>query len=175
MKSYILVNSGRGYEKFDGVDNEINLRKVKYTPYYNKDSIQDFDATSFENGGLYRIRQDIKDEFLIGTKFIIYHVDFSLKTGDVYYIQPRLMEYRLINKRHGDYINLVSSERGIVQNCNYWEDIVVNVWSHDQPTEALSDYDRKVTEMIELRKEFMDKRTEKELKGLSKLLSKNLQ
>ena len=85
------------------------------------------------------------------------------------------MEYRLINKRHGNYINLVSSERGIVQNYNYWEDIVVNVWSHDQPTEALSDYDRKVTEMIELRKEFMDKRTEKELKGLSKLLSKNLQ
>ena len=91
MKSYILVNSGRGYDKFDGVDNEIKLRKAKYTPYYNKNYIQYFDATSFENGGLYRIRQDIKDEFLIGTKFIIYHVDFSLKTGDVYYIQTRFM------------------------------------------------------------------------------------
>ena len=31
MKSYILVNSGRGYEKFDGVDNEIKLMKFKLT------------------------------------------------------------------------------------------------------------------------------------------------
>lgn len=174
MKSYILVHSGRGYEKFDGVDNEIKLRKSKYTPYYNKDYVQDFDATSFDNGGLYRIRQDIEDESLIGTKFIIYHVDFSLKTGDAYYIQPRLMEYRLINKGHGDYINLVSSEGGVLQNFNYWEDIVVNVWNHEQPCEALNDYNRKVTEMIELRKEVMNKRTEKELKALSKLCSKKV-
>lgn len=168
--------SGKSYYKvYNGVDNTIKLKKTKFTEYYKQKRIEKFNIDDFENGGIYCLNQQVNDESLLGKKIIISYIDFDLKTGDVIYIEPKLMEYRLFEWSFGKYIHLVSSERGIVQNFNYWEDIVVNVWQHDQQTEALNDYNRKVTEVMELRKEFMDKRTEKELKGLSKLLCKKLQ
>ena len=84
------------------------------------------------------------------------------------------MEYRLFNWSFGKYIHLVSVEGNSLQSPNYWDSIYVFVWGCDKQEEALSDYNRKVTEMIELRKEVMNKRTEKELKALSKLCSKKV-
>ena len=163
------------YKVYDGVDNTIKLKKTKFTKYYNQKSLEKFNIEAFENGGLYCLNQQVEDESLLGKKIIISYVDFDLKTGDVIYIEPKLMEYRLFDWSFGKYIHLVSVEGNSLQSPNYWDSIYVFVWDCDKQEEALNDYNRKVTEMIELRKEVMNKRTEKELKGLSKLLSKKLQ
>jgi len=168
--------SGMSYYKvYDGVDNTIKLKKTKFTKYYNQKSLEKFNIEAFENGELYCLNQQVEDESLLGKKIIISYVDFDLKTGDVIYIEPKLMEYRLFDWSFGKYIHLVSVEGNSLQSPNYWDSIYVFVWDYDKQEEALSDYNRKVTEIIELRKEVMNKRTEKELKGLSKLLSKKLQ
>ena len=167
--------SGKSYYKvYDGVDNTIKLRKTKFTEYYNQKCLEKFNIEDFENGGLYCLRQQVDDESLLGKKIIISYVDFDLKTGDVIYIEPKLMEYRLFDWSFGKYIHLVSVEGNSLQSLNYWDSIYVFVWDCDKQEEALSDYNRKVTEMIELRKEDMNKRTEKELKALSKLCSKKV-
>lgn len=163
------------YKVYDGVDNTIKLKKTKFTKYYNQKSLEKFNIEAFENGELYCLNQQVEDESLLGKKIIISYVDFDLKTGDVIYIEPKLMEYRLFDWSFGKYIHLVSVEGNSLQSPNYWDSIYVFVWDYDKQEEALSDYNRKVTEIIELRKEVMNKRTEKELKGLSKLLSKKLQ
>lgn len=163
------------YKVYDGVDNTIKLKKTKFTKYYNQKSLEKFNIEDFENGGLYCLRQQVDDESLLGKKIIISYVDFDLKTGDVIYIEPKLMEYRLLDWSFSKYIHLVSVEGNSLEIANYWDSIYVFVWDYDKQEEALSDYNRKVAEMIELRKEVMNKRTEKELKGLSKLLSKKLQ
>ena len=162
------------YKVYDGVDNTIKLKKTKFTKYYNQKSLEKFNIEDFENGGLYCLNQQVEDESLLGKKIIISYVDFDLKTGDVIYIEPKLMEYRLFNWSFGKYIHLVSVEGNSLQSPNYWDSIYVFVWGCDKQEEALSDYNRKVTEMIELRKEVMNKRTEKELKALSKLCIKKV-
>ena len=167
--------SGKSYYKvYDGVDNTIKLRKTKFTEYYNQKCLEKFNIEDFENGGLYCLKQQVNDESLLGKKIIISYVDFDLKTGDVIYIEPKLMEYRLFDWSFGKYIHLVSVEGNSLQSPNYWDSIYVFVWDCDKQEEALSDYNRKVAEMIELRKEVMNKRTEKELKALSKLCSKKV-
>lgn len=168
--------SGKSYYKvYNGVDNTIKLKKTKFTEHYNQESLDEFNINDFESGRLYRLRQQVNDDSLIGKKIIISYIDFDLKTGDVIYIEPKLMEYRLFEWSFGKYIHLVSVEDGSLQSPNYWDSIYVFVWECSRQDEALGDYNRKVTEMIELRKNVMNKRTEKELKGLSKLLSKKLQ
>ena len=168
--------SGKSYYKvYNGVDNTIKLKKTKFTEHCNQKSLDEFNINDFESGGLYRLRQQVDDDSIIGKKIIISYIDFDLKTGDVIYIEPKLMEYRLFEWSFGKYIQLVSVEGNSLQSPNYWDSIYVFVWDCDKQEEALSDYNRKVKEMIELRKEVMNKRMEKELKGLSKLLSKKLQ
>ena len=168
--------SGKSYYKvYNGVDNTIKLKKTKFTEHCNQKSLDEFNINDFEIGGLYRLRQQVDDDSIIGKKIIISYIDFDLKTGDVIYIEPKLMEYRLFEWSFGKYIQLVSVEGNSLQSPNYWDSIYVFVWDCDKQEEALSDYNRKVKEMIELRKEVMNKRMEKELKGLSKLLSKKLQ
>lgn len=168
--------SGKSYYKvYNGVDNTIKLKKTKFTEHCNQKSLDEFNINDFESGGLYRLRQQVDDDSIIGKKIIISYINFDLKTGDVIYIEPKLMEYRLFEWSFGKYIHLVSVEGNSLQSPNYWDSIYVFVWDCDKQEEALSDYNRKVKEMIELRKEVMNKRMEKELKGLSKLLSKNLQ
>ena len=168
--------SGKSYYKvYNGVDNTIKLKKTKFTEHCNQKSLDEFNINDFESGGLYRLRQQVDDDSIIGKKIIISYINFDLKTGDVIYIEPKLMEYRLFEWSFGKYIHLVSVEGNSLQSPNYWDSIYVFVWDCDKQEEALSDYNRKVKEMIELRKEVMNKRMEKELKGLSKLLSKKLQ
>ena len=174
MKRFNWQSGMSYYKVYDGVDNTIKLKKTKFTKYYNQKSLEKFNIEDFENGGLYCLRQQVDDESLLGKKIIISYVDFDLKTGDVIYIEPKLMEYRLFDWSFGKYIHLVSVEGNSLQSPNYWDSIYVFVWDCDKQEEALSDYNRKVTEMIELRKEVMNKRTEKELKALSKLCSKKV-
>ena len=81
------------------------------------------------------------------------------------------MEYRWVTLYSGDYINLVSVENGMMQSYNYWDYIKAFVWKYDKQDEALVEYNNKVTEMMKLREEVMNKKTDKELKGLSKILS----
>lgn len=162
--------SGKSYYKvFDGVDNNVKLRKTKFTAYYNEDCSMDFDVNNFENGGLYRLKQQVGDENVLGKKIIISYIDFDLKTGDVIYIEPKLMEYRLFDWGFGKFIHLVSVETGHLQSPNHWDSISVFVWSCEKQEEALVDYNRRVTEMVKLREEIMNKRTLKELKSLSKI------
>ena len=174
MKRFNWQSGMSYYKVYDGVDNTIKLKKTKFTKYYNQKSLEKFNIEDFENGGLYCLRQQVDDESLLGKKIIISYVDFDLKTGDVIYIEPKLMEYRLFDWSFGKYIHLVSVEGNSLQSPNYWDSIYVFVWGCDKQEEALSDYNRKVTEMMELRKEVMNKRTEKELKALSKLCSKKV-
>ena len=67
-------------------------------------------------GGLYCLNQQVNDESLLGKKIIISYIDFDLKTGDVIYIEPKLMEYRLFEWSFGKYIQLVSVEGNSLQS-----------------------------------------------------------
>ena len=159
------------FRKHEGIDNKVKLRKSKFTPYYNVRDASKFDYDNFKNGDLCLIQQHISDEAMVGKKIVIFYVDFDLKTGDVVYIEPKVMEYRWVTLYSGDYINLVSVENGMMQSYNYWDYIKAFVWKYDKQDEALVEYNNKVTEMMKLREEVMNKKTAKELKGLSKILS----
>ena len=159
------------FRKHEGVDNKVNLRKSKFTPYYDVKGSSNFDYNNFKNGDICLIQQHISDEAMVGKKIVIFYVDFDLKTGDVVYIEPKVMEYRWVTLYSGDYINLVSVENGMMQSYNYWDYIKAFVWKYDKQDEALVEYNNKVTEMMKLREEVMNKKTAKELKGLSKILS----
>lgn len=159
------------FRKYEGVDNKVKLKKSKFTPYYNVKVASNFDYNNFKNGDICLIQQHISDEAMVGKKIVIFYVDFDLKTGDVVYIEPKVMEYRWVTLYSGDYINLVSVENGMTQSYNYWDYIKAFVWKYDKQDEALVEYNNKVTEMMKLREEVMNKKTAKELKGLSKILS----
>ena len=159
------------FRKYEGVDNKVKLKKSKFTPYYNVKVASNFDYNNFKNGDICLIQQHISDEAMVGKKIVIFYVDFDLKTGDVVYIEPKVMEYRWVTLYSGDYINLVSVENGMMQSYNYWDYIKAFVWKYDKQDEALVEYNNKVTEMMKLREEVMNKKTAKELKGLSKILS----
>ena len=175
MSRFNWLSGKSHYKVFDGIDNNIKLRKTKFTAYYNEDCIKDFDVDNFEDGELYCLNQQVNNKDVLGKKIIISYIDFDLKTGDVIYIEPKLMEYRLFDWGFGEFIHLVSVETGQLQSPNYWDMLRVFVWSCEKQEEALADYNRKVAEIIKLREEVMNKRTLKELKSLSKLLSKKLQ
>ena len=174
MKRFNWQSGKSYYGVFDGVDNTVKLKKSKFTEYYDQSYSSEFDIDNFENGGVYFLKQQVGDKSLLGRKIVIYYIDFDLKTGDVIYIEPKMMEYCLFEYASREYMHLVSVEKGYLQSPNYWDSIKVYVWDCDKQEEALSDYNRKVAEMIELRKEVMNKRTEKELKALSKLCSKKV-
>ena len=159
------------FRKYEGVDNKVKLKKSKFTPYYNVKVASNFDYNNFKNGDICLIQQHISDEAMVGKKIVIFYVDFDLKTGDVVYIEPKVMEYRWVTLYSGDYINLVSVENDMMQSYNYWDYIKAFVWKYDKQDEALVEYNNKVTEMMKLREEVMNKKTAKELKGLSKILS----
>ena len=159
------------YKRFDSVDNNIKLRKSKFSPYYTTECNLSFDYNNFESGSLQLIKQHVQDESLVGKKIIIYYLNFDVKTGDVVYIEPKVMEYRWITLFSGRYINLVSVEDSRTQSCNYWDSIKAFVWDYDKQDKALVEYNNKVTEMMKLREEVMNKKTAKELKGLSKIIS----
>ena len=162
--------SGKACDKvFDGVDNNIKLRKTKCTAYYNEDCNMDFDVDNFEDGALYYLNQQANNKDVLGKKIIISYINFDLKTGDVIYIEPKLMEYRLFDWGFGKFIHLVSVETGQLQSPNHWDSIRVFVWGCEKQEEALVEYNRRVAEIIKLREEVMNKRTLKELKSLSKI------
>ena len=162
------------FRKYEGVDNKVKLKKSKFTPYYNVKVASNFDYNNFKNGDICLIQQHIRNEDIVGKKIVIFYVDFDLKTGDVVYIEPKVMEYRWIELPIGKYINLVSVEDGRMQSCNYWEDIKAFVWDYDDREEAVLRYNEKIGEMIKLREDFMIKKVTKELKDLKKLYSENL-
>lgn len=162
------------FRKHEGLDNKVKLRKSKFTPYYNVKGASNFDYDNFKNGNLCFIQQHIRNEEMIGNKIVISYVDFDLKTGDVIYIEPKVMEYRWTTLPTGDYINLVSVENGRMQSCNYWEDIKAFVWKYEDRDEAVLEYNTKISEMLLLREDFMVKKVSKELKDLKKLYSENI-
>ena len=160
------------FRKHEGVDNKVKLKKSKFTPYYDVRGASKFDYDNFKNGDLCLIRQHISNEDMVGKKIVIFYVDFDLKTGDVVYIEPKVMEYRWITLPTGDYINLVSVENGRMQSYNYWENITAFVWKYEDRDEAVLQYNSKISEMLRLREEFMLRKVNKELKDLRKLYSK---
>lgn len=162
------------FRKHEGIDNKVKLRKSKFTPYYNVKSASNFDYDNFKNGDLCLIQQHIRNEGMVGKKIMIFYIDFDLKTGDVVYIEPKVMEYRWITLYTGDYINLVSVENGRMQSCNYWEDVKAFVWRYEDRDEAVLQYNSKISEMLRLREEFMVRKVNKELKDLKKLYSENI-
>ena len=162
------------FRKHEGIDNKVKLRKSKFTPYYDVKVASNFDYNNFKNGNLYLIPQHIRDEDMVGKKIVIFYVDFDLKTGDVVYIEPKVMEYRLVTLCSEEYINLVSVENGRMQSYNYWDYIKAFVWKYEDKDEAVLQYNSKISEMLSLREDFMVKKMDKELKDLRKLYSKNL-
>ena len=162
------------FRKYEGVDNKVKLKKSKFTPYYNVKDASKFDYDNFKNGDLCLIQQHISDEAMVGKKIVIFYVDFDLKTGDVVYIEPKVMEYRWVTLYSGDYINLVSVENDMMQSYNYWDYIKAFVWKYEDKDEAVLQYNSKISEMLRLREDFMVKKVNKELKDLRNLYSKNL-
>lgn len=163
------------FRKHEGVDNKVKLKKSKFTPYYNVKDASKFDYDNFKNGDLCLIQQHIRDEAMVGKKIVIFYIDFDLKTGDVVYIEPKVMEYRWVTLFAEDYINLVSVEDGSMQSYNYWDYIKAFVWKYEDKDEAVLQYNSKISEMLRLREEFMIKKVNKELKDLRNLYSKNLE
>ena len=162
------------FRKYEGVDNKVKLKKSKFTPYYNVKDASKFDYDNFKNGDLCLIQQHISDEAMVGKKIVIFYVDFDLKTGDVVYIEPKVMEYHWVTLYSGDYINLVSVENDMMQSYNYWDYIKAFVWKYEDKDEAVLQYNSKISEMLRLREDFMVKKVNKELKDLRNLYSKNL-
>lgn len=141
--------------------------RSRYVPFFNSD-VDHFNPNEFCQGGLYSVRQVSKDESLVGTKLVVYYVNFCLKSGETHILEPRIVEYSYVKWWDEVHINLTQVSNGRTIYPDFYKSVVAYVWSHENLDLALIDYNSKIETIINERKKYLTGVMEKELKRITK-------
>lgn len=147
--------------------------RSRYVPFFN-DYTDPFNPKDFRQGGLYRFGQVVKDESLVGTKLVVYYVNFCLKSGETYILKPKIVEYSYVKWCDEVHINLTQVSDGRTIYPDFYKIVVAYVWSYDNLDLALMDYNSKIETIVSERGKYLTGVMEKELKRVSKNIVKRI-
>ena len=147
--------------------------KSRYVPFFNDDA-DSFNPKEFCQGGLYRISQVVKDESLVGTKLVVYYVNFCLKSGETCILKPKIVEYSYVKWCDEVYINLTQVSDGRTIHPDFYKIVRACVWSYENLDLALVDYNHKIETIVSEREKYLTGIMEKELKRVSKNIVKRI-
>lgn len=147
--------------------------KSRYVPFFN-DDVDSFNPNDFRQGGLYRISQVVKDESLVGTKLVVYYVDFCLKSGETRILKPKIVEYSYVKWWDEVHINLTQVSDGRTIHPDFYRIVEAYVWSYENLDLALIDYNSKIETIVNEREKYLTSVMEKELKRVSKNIVKRI-
>lgn len=147
--------------------------KSRYVPFFNSDT-DPFNPKGFCQGGLYRVGQVVKDESLVGTKLVVYYVNFCLKSGETRILKPRIVEYSYVKWWDEVHINLTRVSDGRTIHPDFYKSVVAYVWSYENLDLALVDYNSKIETILNERQKYLTGVMGKELKRVSKNIIKRI-
>ena len=147
--------------------------KSRYVPFFNEYA-DSFNPKEFCQGGLYRISQVANDESLVGTKLVVYYVNFCLKSGETYILKPKIVEYSYVKYWDEVHINLTQVSDGRTIYPDFRKSVEAYVWSYENLDFALISYNSKIETIINERRKYLTSIMEKELKRVSKNIVKRI-
>ena len=147
--------------------------KTRFEPFFD-DNAESFNPKQFYQGGLYSVGQVVKDESLVGTKLVLYYVNFDLKTGKTSIMKPRIVEYNFVKYWHETHINLLQVSDGRTVYPDFRKIFTAYVWSYENLDLAITDYNSKIETVMSERCKFLTEIMNKEMKSVSKNLVKRV-
>lgn len=145
----------------------------KAPEYKYDDAVGRLNPHNFEDGLLYRINQSPKDNTLVGKELIVFSVKGDVSRGLLRTIQPtrvRYVEKELLNK----FISLRTVSEDKMFNYDWWQDIVMYVYSTESKDKAISVYNNMIETYKIEREAYLLEQIKKELRPHSKRQVKGL-
>ena len=116
----------------------------------------------------------MKDESLVGTKLVVYYVNFCLKSGETFILKPKIVEYSYVKWWDEVHINLTQVSDGRTIHPDFYKIVRACVWSYESLDLALVDYNSKIETIVSEREKYLTGIMEKELKRVSKNIVKRI-
>lgn len=121
------------------------------------------DFNNYIQGGYYSIPQAVKDESLIGRKFVVFDVRYNTENGEHDITKPVVVEYVKWKRWDEWLIDLHTVNDGRLLDCNWYRSIDMCVYDYDNKESALLDYNNQVSNMIKAREKYITDMLQKEL------------
>lgn len=140
-----------------------------------KYNYQDFDILNFVDGSEYKIYQETNKQFWTDIDFIIFKVDFDLKTGTTNIKKPLIVSYKAKECLIGTFIGLTRKIDNLPVSRVFATLNHYTVYSLKNKCLAISDYNARLEQIKAERISYIEKLKLIEFNKLDKLKIKTLE
>lgn len=140
-----------------------NKREKKRNNPVSINGLSEINYHSFEDGVAYRLPQEVTDKSLVGLELIVFSFSADIENGVLDTMNPTSVVFRDRKIHDLEVIHLETTKQGHMINCSWYESIYMFVYKKESKDSAILDYNSKIDEYCNNRKNFLIGQIEKEL------------